>query len=86
MNDKDTTDCMLSLPFQFNRRRSAAISAVITVAAVFLGGCDWGESPQGPYQPGIVYDDKGSLNDGGYPYDDGGYEGGGPGRFNPPPA
>ncbi|MGQ0776644.1 MAG: hypothetical protein ACT4NY_19825 [Pseudonocardiales bacterium] len=85
MDDKDGTARTLSLPSRSNHRRNAAIVAVVTAAALFLGGCDWGESPQKPYQPGVVYDNGGYVYDDGYPYDDGGYEGGGPGRFNPPP-
>jgi len=79
MDGKDVTARTLPLPSRRNRRCSAAISAVVAVAALILGGCDGGESPQGPYQPGI------GGNGGGY-IDDDSVGGGGPGRFNPPPV
>jgi len=50
MDDKDVTARTLPLP---SHRRSAAIAAVVAVAALILSGCDGGESPQGPYQPRI---------------------------------
>ena len=83
MNDEDVVAHTLPLPSRSNRRRSAAIAAVIVVVALFLGGCDGGESPQEPYQPGIGYDNGGYVYDDGYPYDDGGID---PDGFDPPPA
>lgn len=85
MDDKDVTAATLPPPSRSSRRRSTAGAAMVAVAAIFLGGCDLGKSPQQPYQPGVVNDGGGYGYDDGYPYYDGGYEGGGPGRFNPPP-
>lgn len=82
MDDKDATAHTLPLPSRRTRRRSAAIAAVVTVAALSLGGCDGDEYPQEPYQPGIVYDGGGYVYDDGYSYDDGGIN---PNRFDPSP-
>ncbi len=82
MDDKDVTARTLSLPSRSNRRRSAAIATVVTTAALFLGGCDGGESPQVPYQPSIDGNGGGNFYDDSYPYDDGGNN---PHRFDPKP-
>lgn len=82
MNNKDVTAQTVSISSRRNRCRSAEIVAAVAAAVLFVGGCDGGESPQGPYQPGIVYD-GGSSYDDGYSYDDGGIA---PDRFDPAPA
>jgi len=46
MDDKDVSARPLQLPSRSRRHRSVAIAAVSTVAALFLGSCDRGESPQ----------------------------------------
>ncbi|MCA1705086.1 MAG: hypothetical protein LC808_18225 [Actinobacteria bacterium] len=83
MNDMDVMARTLPLPFGSGRHRSVAIAAVVTVVALFLGGCDGGESPQELYPPGGVYDNGGNVYDDGYSYDDGGID---PNEFDPPPA
>ncbi len=87
MSDKNRAARTLLLLSRGNLRRSATIAAVVMAAAFFFGGCDGGDSPQGPYQPGIVYDNGGPPYEGGYSDDDYTYDDGGiaPDRFDPQP-
>lgn len=81
MDNKDVTARTLPHSSRSNHHRSAAIALVVAVVALILGGCDGGESPQGPYQPG-VYDGGGYVPDDGYSEYDGGNN---PNRFDPKP-